>query len=622
LIFDYPLKEYRKDGYSKEVLVLQIDAELRIRALHAVLLSQFRKRIFLQNGLQVKPVILFKSKTIAESEQFERDFISLIEGLNTNSLLNILTNSTDLNLLRFNKFVDGNSESMENLLLEIQEDFSRHKLISVNSKSDSDEKQIIVNTLENSDNVYRVIFAVDKLNEGWDVLNLFDIVRLYDTRDARDNKVGKTTMSEAQLIGRGARYFPFTIQDSQPLFQRKYDSDLDNELRLCETLIYHCTYNPKYLQELNSALQEIGLKPKEAITHQMTLKKEFLKSSLYENGLIYLNDRRKRTDQEFPSFLDYLSTKNFKSKIVSGRSRSSLAFEQDASDLTMTFTRSDVSLNMIDRHILREALNRRPFFRFSNLKKIFPTLPSLQEFIVADEYLGALTVEVSSSKINMESLDADEKLGVVIDVLDQIEGVLAGNQAEFVGGFEFVPKAIRDVFKDKGMQFNIDEGSEQEFGVSISDATKTSYYLNISSKKWFAYSDFYGTSEEKLLVHFLDKKMDLLEKKYKNIYLLRNEKYFKLFNFVNGQATEPDFVLFMEAIDTQKVMHFQIFIEPKGRHLVKNDAWKEEFLTSIKSSGKIVQLISNTEYSVWGLPFYTNDAERVFDTTFREALSL
>jgi type III restriction enzyme len=622
LIFDYPLKEYRKDGYSKEVLVLQIDAELRIRALHAVLLSQFRKRIFLQNGLQVKPVILFKSKTIAESEQFERDFISLIEGLNTNSLLNILTNSTDLNLLRFNKFVDGNSESMENLLLEIQEDFSRHKLISVNSKSDSDEKQIIVNTLENSDNVYRVIFAVDKLNEGWDVLNLFDIVRLYDTRDARDNKVGKTTMSEAQLIGRGARYFPFTIQDSQPLFQRKYDSDLDNELRLCETLIYHCTYNPKYLQELNSALQEIGIKPKEAIMHQMTLKKEFLKSSLYENGLIYLNDRRKRSDLEFPSFLDYLKTKNLKSQIVSGRSRSSLAFEQDASDLTMTFTRWDVALKIIDRHILREALNRKPFFRFSNLKKIFPTLSSLREFISADGYLGALMVEVSSSKINMVSLDTDEKLGVVIDVLDQIEGVLAGNQAEFVGGFEFVPKAIRDVFKDKDMQFNIDEGSEQEFGVPISDATKTSYYLNISSKKWFAYSDFYGTSEEKLLVHFLDKKIDVLEKKYKNIYLLRNEKYFKLFNFANGQATEPDFVLFMEAIDTKKVMHFQIFIEPKGRHLVKNDAWKEEFLTSIKSSGKIVQLISNAEYSVWGLPFYTNDSERDFDTTFREVLSL
>jgi len=60
-----------------------------------------------------------------------------------------------------------------------------------------------LNALEDRNNEIRVIFAVDKLNEGWDVLNLFDIVRLYDTRDGKDNKVGKTTMAEAQLIGRG-----------------------------------------------------------------------------------------------------------------------------------------------------------------------------------------------------------------------------------------------------------------------------------------------------------------------------------------------------------------------------------------------------------------------------------
>ena len=29
-------------------------------------------------------------------------------------------------------------------------------------------------------NGIRAIFAVDMLNEGWDVLNLYDIVRLYD----------------------------------------------------------------------------------------------------------------------------------------------------------------------------------------------------------------------------------------------------------------------------------------------------------------------------------------------------------------------------------------------------------------------------------------------------------
>ena len=74
-----------------------------------------------------------------------------------------------------------NSITLENLALELREEFSENKCISVNSKDDCEKKQIAVNTLEDSDNEYRAIFAVDKLNEGWDVLNLFDIVRMYDT---------------------------------------------------------------------------------------------------------------------------------------------------------------------------------------------------------------------------------------------------------------------------------------------------------------------------------------------------------------------------------------------------------------------------------------------------------
>ena len=66
-----------------------------------------------------------------------------------------------------------------------------------------------LNTLENPENEIRAIFAVDMLNEGWDVLNLFDIVRLYDTRDGKVTKngfvAGSTTNAEKQLIGRGAR---------------------------------------------------------------------------------------------------------------------------------------------------------------------------------------------------------------------------------------------------------------------------------------------------------------------------------------------------------------------------------------------------------------------------------
>ena len=82
-----------------------------------------------------------------------------------------------------------------------------------------------VNTLEDKNNPIRAIFAVQKLNEGWDVLNLFDIVRCYEARDSGKNRIGKTTISEAQLIGRGARYFPFVLPDHPDRFRRKFDEE-------------------------------------------------------------------------------------------------------------------------------------------------------------------------------------------------------------------------------------------------------------------------------------------------------------------------------------------------------------------------------------------------------------
>ena len=122
------------------------------------------------------------------------------------------------------------------------------KIVSIDTDNDSEENQVLVNTLEQDNNPIRLIFAVDKLNEGWDVLNLFDIVRLYDTRDAGKNVPGKTTIQEAQLIGRGARYFPFEYKNEDK-YKRKFDNDLENQLRVCEVLHYHCAYNPKYIQE-------------------------------------------------------------------------------------------------------------------------------------------------------------------------------------------------------------------------------------------------------------------------------------------------------------------------------------------------------------------------------------
>ena len=145
---------------------------------------------------------------------------------------------------------------------EIKMAFTEEHCIIMNGSTDNSvEKQLAVNTLEDAQNPYRLIFAVDMLNEGWDVLNLFDIVRLYETRQSSGRKISPYTIKEAQLIGRGARYCPFTINDSQDRYKRKYDDDLTNEMRICETMYYHSKQDSRYITELRYALTEIGLLP-------------------------------------------------------------------------------------------------------------------------------------------------------------------------------------------------------------------------------------------------------------------------------------------------------------------------------------------------------------------------
>src|SRR5207253_8121924 len=160
---------------------------------------------------------------IHESMTFQEEFIRSVRMITPEKIEEIKANSEDKAMIKMFKYLENNKISFANLITELQEDFSAEKIISVNSKDESEDKQIAVNTLEDPNNEYRAIFAVDKLNEGWDVLNLFDIVRLYDTRDAKNNIPGSTTIKEAQLIGRGARYCPFKINDTDDPSQRKFD---------------------------------------------------------------------------------------------------------------------------------------------------------------------------------------------------------------------------------------------------------------------------------------------------------------------------------------------------------------------------------------------------------------
>lgn len=620
LIFDYPLKEFRKDGYSKEVKVLQADLSPIDRAIQAVLLSQYRRKIFEKNRHHIKPVILFKSKTIKSSQVFFEEFKEAVKNLTSEDLEAIKSRSTEAVVLKIFSYLEENNISLDNLIIELKEDFSEEKLISVNSKEDSEQKQIAVNSLET--NEFRAVFAVDKLNEGWDVLNLFDIVRLYDTRDSKGGKIGKTTMSEAQLIGRGARYCPFQMTGDQPLFGRKYDSDLDNELRVCEELFYHSAYNPKYIQELNTALQEIGLKAKETKERKASLKQSFKNTALYKAGHIFLNGRNKFSRDDIDGLDSSVINQMHRVSLHTGYTKSIVAFDAPGKDRGTDKASKDYKLTEFGPAIVRKAIQRLEFYEFSNLVLYLPNLESIQELITSEKYLGKVKVEITGLADQIVNLSADEKLDAAVQVLSEISHVIASDKVEYKGTRQFFPRMIREVFTDKTLNFMIDDGGDKEFGRSMNDPTETAYHLDLSTRAWFAFDDCFGTSEEKLLIQYVDKRYAELAKLYSEAYLLRNEKHFKLYAFDDGRALEPDFVLYLIGKEKTNTMHYQVFVEPKGSHLLKADEWKEKFLLSIKASFEVEQLFSNKKYTMWGMPFY-NSTERMpeFETEFEEMLS-
>ena len=173
-----------------------------------------------------------------------------------------------------------NEGSWEQLIQKLQRNFAENKCICMNKDSELEQNQIFVNSLENRDNQIRAIFTVDKLNEGWDVLNLFDIVRL-DEGQAGGGKtkgIAKSTISEAQLVGRGARYFPFVIKEQEEeRFLRKFDNNQEDELRILEELHFHSPNEHRYISELKQALVEQGIMDDETEVKELTLKDSFKK---------------------------------------------------------------------------------------------------------------------------------------------------------------------------------------------------------------------------------------------------------------------------------------------------------------------------------------------------------
>jgi type III restriction enzyme len=54
-------------------------------------------------------------------------------------------------------------------------------------------------------------------------------------------------------------------------------------------------------------------------------------------------------------------------------------------------------------------------------------------------------------------------------------------------------------------------------------------------------------------------------------------------------------------------------VEPKGEHLLKTDAWKEDFLKLIETQAECIkEFADDVDYRIIGLPFYTHNHLETF----------
>ena len=228
----------------------------------------------------------------------------------------------------------------------------------------------------------------------------------------------------------------------------------------------------------------------------------------------------------------------------------------------------------------------------------------MTEFIESENYLGSLSITFTGSSKRLDLLDNLDYSKGIKGLLQEVEKEIKNNTAEYEGS-AYIEQPIKNVFKDKDIRLHKD--SERARGQEAF----------VAEESWYVYDANYGTSEEKKFVELFARHFEELNQSFEEIYLIRNEREVKIFD-KRGRAFEPDFLLFCKQKEKEH-MTFQVFIEPKGVHLLEHDEWKELFLQDIRKEEKTIKINLET-YFITAVPFYNQENENNFIKSLKEVL--
>ncbi|MCP1144860.1 DEAD/DEAH box helicase family protein [Lysinibacillus endophyticus] len=629
VIYRYALDRFIKNRFSKNVKRIQSSNTDEENMLNVILLSEFRRRYAIEKfGSYIKPVIMFKSQKIDASNEANEKFNNLVEFLTADSIREFLnrqkhvdTEQDSITLALAHEYYRNNDNQLNQIVHEIKREFSPSRIINAN---DSDRgagmlekgQYDALNSLESPTNLYRVVFAVAKLTEGWDVLNLYDIVRISDSKGTKGDK--KTTMAEAQLIGRGARYNPFSIEGKKS-FTRRFDDD-SNESLILETIHYHTINEPQYLKNLVASLNEMniptGTDTKNPLL-EIKLKKSFIKSDVWKYGKIFYNQTLTISDEYYDG-LDKYGIDN-KSDIVISWIYSSRELGYRDNVVSRDYSNTHNVPIEVDQRYLMKAMNRLTFFHFENLIKYLPQLKSREDFL-GERWLNIYNrtiyaiVPISMSKKDLMPL---EKLKIIEIYLTEVAQKIKKGYSKKRGTGKFIGYPVKDYIINYRKRIpNYDTSN-------LLQVANPQHIKRYEIKdEYFVYDSAIINQTEKQLIDRIGERIEELKEQYSDVYLIRmdenmhresakNDKL-KLHQFgekirdIYLEGFQPDFILYLQNAD----FLIQVFIEPKGKSL-EEDQWKEDLLMYINDNEAEIFFEDEVQgVKIKGLKFYTMNDER------------
>ncbi|GAA9852749.1 DEAD/DEAH box helicase family protein [Helicobacter pylori] len=589
-VITYTLKEFSEDKFCKNIYSLSYEnKDLETRFLGACVSSLYKELLSQHYNIEnFKPCILFKSERIEDSKENQERFNAFLENLNPLDLENFFNHSHNAFFKDAKNFFDKQHYT-PNLAALLQTKFKKSVQINTNNEKELEKSMLLLNSLEDRQNPKRVIFSVDKLNEGWDVLNLFDIVRLKNKANKKD------TTKDAQLIGRGARYYPFSYNDLKPnqieFYQRKFD--LFNPLSALERLDYHAVYDSEFIAKLNNELQDLGLgfaneKQTIPLTPTKRFKCYYASNTKNKNKNLFNKDYTDPVKVKLQSLHVPLFAFGVHEKKVDFK-------EENKGDTTCYIIPH--TLDKIPINYFLKALNLKNL-DFKTLKKAFKKHPFNNKVEFIERYISQLKTNFHK---NQKFDDNKILLKLAVYIIENLKDTLLKEQDKY------------DVSALELKEFETHNRS-----LSASELEKDIPY------EWLLFKDMrkLDSDLERDFLDFINDHKEVLDKKFKEWCVLRNDRFTELKVFCNienspyyAQGFEPDFILFAQT-HSDEFLGFTCYMEAKGEHLEPSNAWKEEFLEMLENAALKSH---NKKLHLKGLPFFTLHNNKAVNDEFATA---